>query len=100
VGHPPKFILIGKETERGWEQAEDISTLLPSLKRYERSVGTANPLIRERLQKISLYALQKATGLSRNTVLRARRSQRVRPRSLQLLRIHLVLFPSARDCGL
>jgi hypothetical protein len=25
------FHLIGKETERGWEQAEDISTLLPSL---------------------------------------------------------------------
>jgi hypothetical protein len=29
----PEFHLIGKETERGWEQAEDISTLLPLLKR-------------------------------------------------------------------
>jgi hypothetical protein len=28
-----EFQLIGKETERGWEQAEDISTLLPSLMR-------------------------------------------------------------------
>jgi len=29
------FCLIGKETERGWEQSEDISTLLPSLVLYE-----------------------------------------------------------------
>ena len=29
------FHLIGKETERGWEQREDISTLLPSLMRYQ-----------------------------------------------------------------
>jgi hypothetical protein len=77
-----EFRLIGKETERGWEQAEDISTLLPSLKRYERNSGTANPLLRERLQKMSLNDLQKETGLSRNTILRARRGERVHPRSL------------------
>lgn len=28
------FRLIGKETERGWEQSEDIGTLLPSLLHY------------------------------------------------------------------
>ena len=33
--------MIGKETERGWEQADDISTLLPSLIRYQRNTGTA-----------------------------------------------------------
>lgn len=81
-----EFILIGKETERGWEQAEDISTLLPSLKRYERNTGTANQLLREHLQKISLNVLQNETGLSRNTILRARRGQRVHPRSLERLR--------------
>lgn len=81
-----EFILIGKETERGWEQAEDISTLLPSLKRYERNTGKANQLLRERLQKMSLNALQKETGLSRNTILRARRGKRVHPKSLQSLR--------------
>jgi len=80
------FRLIGKETERGWEQAEDISTLLPSLKRYERNTGTANQLLRERLQKMSLNALQNETGLSRHTILRARRGQRVHPRSLERLR--------------
>jgi hypothetical protein len=80
------FHLIGKETERGWEQAEDISTLLPSLKRYAQNDGTANKSLRERLQKMSLDALQRVTGLSRHTILRARRGKRVQPRSLQILR--------------
>jgi hypothetical protein len=81
----PEFHLIGKETERGWEQAEDISTLLPSLKRYERSTGTANGLLRERLQNMSLNFLQKETGLSRHTLLRARRGERVHAQTLQNL---------------
>jgi hypothetical protein len=78
------FHLIGKETERGWEQAEDISTLLPSLINYQRSTSMA---LQQRLQKMSLDALQKKTGLSRHTILRARRGERVHPRSLQRLRI-------------
>jgi hypothetical protein len=82
-----EYHLIGKETERGWEQAEDISTLLPSLKRYELNSGTADQILRERLRGKSLNALRKKTGLSRNTILRARRGQRVHARSLQRLRI-------------
>jgi hypothetical protein len=87
-----EFKLIGKETERGWEQSEDISTLLPSLKRYERNTGTANQLLRERLEKMSLNVLQKETGLSRNSILRARRGERVHPRSLQRLRMAALGF--------
>jgi hypothetical protein len=81
------FHLIGKENERGWEQAEDISTLLPSLKRYGRNIGTMNESLRERLQKMSLDALQRDTGLSRHTILRAREGKGVHPRSLKLFRI-------------
>jgi hypothetical protein len=80
-----EFILIGKETERGWEQVEDISTLLPSLKRYERNAGKAEKSLRDRLQKLSLKALQKASGLSKNTILRMRRGQRVQMRTLLCL---------------
>lgn len=80
------FHLIGKETERGWEQSEDISTLLPSLIHYGRNVGRAQTRFQERLQKISLDQLQNATGLSRHTILRARRGERVHRRSLRLLR--------------
>jgi hypothetical protein len=82
-----EFHLIGKETERGWEQAEDISTLLPSLKRYERAGDTANQLLRERLQKMSLDSLERESGLSRHTILRARRGEKVRPQSLRRLQI-------------
>jgi hypothetical protein len=80
-----EFHLIGKETERGWEQAEDISTLLPSLKRYERNAGMVNEPLGARLQKMSLRALQRETGLSRHTILRARQGKRVHPRSLHVL---------------
>jgi hypothetical protein len=81
-----EFHLIGKETERGWQQAEDISTLLPSLRRYQQNAGIANESLRQRLQTMSLRALQRETGLSRHTILRARWGKRVHPKSLQLLK--------------
>src|SRR5713226_5188669 len=52
-----EFVLIGKETEGGWEQAEDISTLLPTLRRYGLRNGTANENLIERLRAISLDEL-------------------------------------------
>jgi hypothetical protein len=78
------FHFIGKETERGWEDAEDISTLLPSLVRYEQNV-VASEQLRPRLQQISLSRLERLTGLSRHSILRARRGERVHPRTIQLL---------------
>jgi hypothetical protein len=77
--------LIGKETERSWEQADDISTLLPSLLRYQQNKGTAKSALRERLQQISIDSLEKETGLSRHTILRARRGERVHPKTLKRL---------------
>jgi hypothetical protein len=82
-----EFILIGKETERGWEQSEDISTLLPSLVHYHDSSGTVAKKLRQCLKQMSLRSLQKKTRLSRHTILRARRGERVRPQSLRRLRI-------------
>lgn len=82
-----EFHLIGKETERGWEQSEDISTLLPSLQRYGVNEGIAEERIRQRLKKIPLAFLERETGLSRHTILRARRGQQVHPRSLRLLNV-------------
>jgi hypothetical protein len=80
------FHLIGKETERGWEQAEDISTLLPSLLRYQNN-GVGGEQLRQRLRQMPLAFLERETGLSRHTILRARRGEQVHPRSLQLLLI-------------
>jgi hypothetical protein len=79
------FHLIGKETERGWEQAEDISTLLPSLVHYPDGSGRIVKTLRQRLKQMSLSALQSKTGLSRHTILRARRGRKVRTRSVHLL---------------
>jgi hypothetical protein len=93
----PEFHLIGKETERGWEQAEDISTLLRQLKRYERSDNTAGKALRERLLAMSLDDLERDTGLSRHTIVRARRGQPVHPRSLRLLKDLVRRVPVRND---
>lgn len=79
------FHLIGKETERGWEQNDDISTLMPSLVQYGANSGMAEERLRRRLLEIPLAFLEHETGLSRHTIVRARRRQPVHPRSLRLL---------------
>jgi hypothetical protein len=76
---------IGKETERGWEQDDDISTLLPSLVRYDNSGAIAGTRLQDKLLRVSIDTLQVKTGLSRNTILRARRGQRIHTRSALLL---------------
>jgi hypothetical protein len=83
------FHLIGKETERGWEQSEDISTLLPSLVHYQDKSSEAVRTLQKTLQETSLSTLQRRTGLSRHTILRARQGERVRPRSLRRLQMLL-----------
>lgn len=80
------FHLIGKETERGWEQNDDISTLLPSLRRYNLNNGIVDERVRLQLRQIPLAFLESETGLSRHTIVRARRGQQVHPRSIKLLR--------------
>lgn len=61
--------LIGKETERGWEQAEDVSTLLPSLVHYVDAGAALSAKLQERLADIPLDDLEAATGLSRRQYL-------------------------------
>ena len=46
----PTSTLSGRKPSAAWEQAEDISTLLPSLK---RKAGAVNESLRERLQSSS-----------------------------------------------
>jgi hypothetical protein len=78
------FRLIGKETERGWEQGDDISTLLPSLVQYDHG-RTDGAKLQQRLRDIPLDVLQAITGLSRHTLVRARRGQRIRSTSSRAL---------------
>jgi len=69
------FHLIGKETERGWQQADDLSTLLPSLVRYQDKRSMAGQMLQQRLKQVSLNILEEETGLSRHP---ARASGRTR----------------------
>jgi hypothetical protein len=80
-----EFGLMGKETERGWEQSEDITTLLPTLKHYGETCNSADERLQVHLQQVSLASLQSQTGLSRHTIVRARRGQAVHKKSLRLL---------------
>jgi hypothetical protein len=80
------FHLIGKETERGWEQNDDISTLMPSLVQYGVNSGLADERLRSRLRQIPLAFLEGETGLSRHTIVRVRQGQPVHARSLRLLK--------------
>ena len=91
------FHLIGKETERGWEQNDDISTLMPSLVRYGLDNGVEDERLRKRLLEIPLALLEQKTGLSRHTIVRARRGQPVDARSLQLLRSAVGRIPARKQ---
>ena len=77
------FDYIGKETDRKWEQEEDISMLSPTLPRYGPS-ETAKLVLPAILQTklcgsgISKRALSKRTGLSTRTVRAARKGWRIR----------------------
>jgi len=77
--------LIGKETERCWEQDDDVSTLLPSLVQYQEERGVLKEQVRQRLLEISLTTLERKTGLSRHTLVRARTGKRVHARTSESL---------------
>jgi hypothetical protein len=77
-------------------QDDDISTLLPSLVRYDRPDSSVGTRMQNKLRRISIDALQAKTGLSRNTILRARRGQKVRARSVKVMRDAVVAFGSAK----
>jgi hypothetical protein len=62
----------------------DISTLLPSLMRYQND-SVVGEQLRERLLHIPLNVLETETRLSRHTILRARRGKRLHLRSRHLL---------------
>jgi hypothetical protein len=77
--------LIGKETVRAWGQAEDVSTLLPSLVHYDDARNETSKHLQTILRRTSLNTLRKQTGLSKNTIRRARRGLALRRKSLQAL---------------
>ena len=66
----------------------------PSLVNYHRNAEMAKQALRQRLQLVSLNILEKETGLSRHTIVRARRGERVHPSLIQRLRIAALTCPT------
>jgi hypothetical protein len=73
------FRYIGKETDRKWEQGEDISLLESETLEYrpgETARLVADPELREAVYNVSIRRLAKEAGVSENTVKAARRGER------------------------
>jgi hypothetical protein len=79
---------IGKETDRHWEQGEDISLALPELMEYtpdQTARLMADPTLTSRVRRWSIRALAKEAGVSENTVKAARRGERLRKSTVSRL---------------
>lgn len=75
------FRYIGKETDRRWEQGEDIGMIDPCLLEYrqnETAQLTTDVVLQREVHQMSIRALAKAAGVSDKTVKAARKGRRLR----------------------
>ncbi len=75
------FDYIGKETDRKWEQEEDVSMVFPMLPAYRpnESARLVTPAtLEEDIRTMSIREVAKRTGLSTRTVRAARKGKRIR----------------------
>ena len=75
------FDYIGKETDRKWEQEEDLSMVFPTLPAYRpnESARLVSPAtLDEDIHTMSIREIAKRTGLSTRTVRAARKGKRIR----------------------
>jgi hypothetical protein len=83
------FRYIGKETDRRWQQGEDMSMLDPHLTEYhanETARLVTDPVLRRDARRMSIRALAKAAGVSERTVKAARKGQRLRESTVDKLK--------------
>jgi DNA-binding Xre family transcriptional regulator len=75
------FRYIGKETDRHWEQGEDISMLDPTTLEYhpnETAKLVTVPVLQHRACQVSIRSLAKSAGVSDKTVKAIRKGKRMR----------------------
>lgn len=75
------FEYIGKETDRKWEQEEDLSMFFPILPAYRRSESErliASATLEKEIRTMSIREVAKRTGLSTRTVRAVRGGKRIR----------------------
>jgi hypothetical protein len=77
------FVLIGKEIERRGQEGEEISVLenVGPIKYGQRQTLKTRPCAPELMKKINRFSLSQLerSGLTRDTIIRARRGERVHP---------------------
>lgn len=74
-------IAHGKETDRQWQQGEDISLLFPELPVYRRNETARkaqDPALAKKVRQMSIRALARKTGFSTRTIRAARSEKRLR----------------------
>jgi len=92
---PGTQICSRKETDRRWEQGEDLSMLtLDRSERgsWERKMVAADPDLLQEMNKHGVRELMRTTGLSQHTLAAIRRGQVVRKQTLVTLQIALRKF--------
>ncbi len=82
-----EIVPVGKETDRRWEQGEDMSLLDFEVLEYRegKKMAVASPDLRDQIAQQGLRATMRATGLSQHTIERAVRGERLQPRTLKTL---------------
>jgi hypothetical protein len=83
---PPNF--IGKETDRRWEQGEDISIMESEVTKYrpnETARLVSDPALQKQLLKHSIRTVAKQAGISETTVKAARRGGPLRKSTVEKL---------------
>jgi predicted transcriptional regulator len=74
---------VGKETDRRWEQGEDLSLLEFKSFEYQQSKQVvAGKDIKEDILKIGIRKLERETGVSHHTLHKILKGERVRRRTL------------------
>jgi hypothetical protein len=76
------FRYIGKETDRRWEQGEDVSMVDPHLLEYrpnETARLVADPVLQREARRLSIRTLARHAGVSEKTVKAARKDCENRP---------------------
>ncbi len=97
-----QIIPVGKETDRRWEQGEDMSLLDFKVLEYRPSgkLVIADASLRDELAKLPLRELMRRTGLSQKALYAILRGKAVRPATLQRARAALAHSPPRPiDCN-
>jgi hypothetical protein len=83
---------IGKETDRRWEQGEDLSLVSFTPVEYSPSgkMAVADATLLTEMAKHPMREMMRKTGLSQHTLEAIRRGQNVRRRTLTTLKRHLI----------